>query len=165
MNRSDFSTRTFGSLLRRTPSAVAKMKGSIAYPSISGWVTFYPTEFGCLVAAEIQGLPHTEGHCQGNFFGFHIHTGGSCTGTEQDPFADTGPHYNPDQCPHPQHPGDMPNLMEYDGRAWMAVLNGRLDLEEVIGRTVIIHAGPDDYSAAPFGNAGHRMACGIILAM
>ncbi len=163
MSRMDFSTKTFGRLLEREPMALAKVSGSPEYPGISGWVSFYQTAYGTLVAAEIEGLPHHEGTCQNHFFGFHIHAGGRCAGNAEDPFADTGMHYNPNQCLHPQHAGDLPPLLEEDGKAWMAVLSGQFDVRDVLGRSVVIHTDPDDFHTQPAGNSGKKMACGIIL--
>ncbi len=159
-----FNTVDFGQLLGRRPDAIALLRGGPEYQSIEGWVRFYDTPFGCMVAAEVVGLPHHEGACQNHFFGFHIHQNGRCTGgTREEPFADTGTHYNPDQCRHPQHAGDLPPLMEENGRAFMAVLAGQLTVRQVLGRSVVLHTDPDDLHTQPAGNAGRKMACGVIL--
>lgn len=164
MNRLQFDTVDFGRLLTRMPDAVAQLRGGPEYPAIEGWVRFYDTPFGCLVAVQAEGLPHHEGTCENHFFGLHIHNGGRCAGgTPQEPFADTGTHYNPDQCWHPQHAGDLPPLMEEDGRGFMAVLAGQLRVREILGRSVVLHTDPDDFHTQPAGNAGRKMACGVIL--
>ena len=152
-NDHTFSTAAFG----------RRLTGGPDYPEIDGRVEFFQTPFGCLVAATVTGLPHHEGPCQNHFFGFHIHRGGRCSGPAEDPFADTGPHLNPDQCWHPQHAGDLPPLMEEDGRAFMAVLAGQLNIGHVLGRTVVVHTDPDDFHSQPAGESGKKMACGVIL--
>ena len=48
------------------------------------------------------------------------------------------------------------------GKAYLKVLTGRFRLEEVIGRTVILHRDPDDFHTQPSGNAGTKIACGVI---
>lgn len=164
MRRTFFDTSYFGRLLTKAPDAVARLRGGPEYPAVQGWVHFYQTDFGTLVAAEVEGLPHHEGPCENHFFGFHIHRGGRCAGgTREEPFADTGEHYNPDQCWHPQHAGDLPPLMEEDGRAFMAVLAGQLNVGEILGLSVVLHTDPDDFHTQPSGAAGRKMACGIIL--
>lgn len=162
--KSEFYIDYFGKLLTRPPQAMAELQGSAAYSQIQGWVCFYETPFGCLVAARVEGLPHHEGPCQTHFFGFHIHEGERCGNKEGvEPFAASGTHYNPDQCWHPQHQGDLPPLMEEEGRAFMAVLAGSLKVEELVGKTVVLHTDPDDFHTQPSGAAGKKMACGVIL--
>lgn len=97
-------------LLRRRPQAVAEVRGSVDYPTIRGWVRFYQTRQGVLVAAEVMGLPVPAQNCHSPIFGFHIHEGEQCTGNAKDRFADAKMHFNPDECPHPYHAGDLPPL-------------------------------------------------------
>lgn len=144
------------------PSAIANIKGSCDYPDIRGTVRFYQTMQGVIVVAQISGLPAPEGECQYPVFAFHIHSGSSCTGNADDPFADAGSHYNPQNCPHPQHAGDMPPLFGNDGFAFSAFLTRRFCVRDVLGRTVIIHSGPDDFTSQPAGNSGKKIACGEI---
>lgn len=144
------------------PKAQAAISGSAQYPDIRGTASFYPVENGTLVITEVQGLPFTPGACNARIFALHIHEGSSCTGNAQDPFANTGGHYNPDKCEHPKHAGDLPPLFGNEGYAWGAVVTNRFDIDEVIGRTIIIHAGPDDFTTQPSGNAGAKIACGVI---
>ena len=150
------------SMLRRLPHAVAVVKGSEADPQIRGTVKFYQARQGVLVVADILGLPVSEGDCGGNIFAFHIHGGASCTGNEEDPFANAGTHYNPHGCPHPYHAGDMPPLFGAGGRAFLAFLTDRFTVNEILGKTVIIHDGVDDFTTQPSGNAGMKIACGVI---
>ena len=92
----------------------------------------------------------------------HIHEGAECYGNNHDPFADAGMHYNPYDCAHPYHAGDLPPLFSAHGIAWEAVLTDRFTVEEIIDRTVIIHAMPDDFKSQPSGNSGEKIACGVI---
>ncbi len=149
-------------LLGRRPQAWAMVEGSDAYPSVYGTVRFYQTTFGVVVAAEIMGLPRGDGPCGGPVFGFHIHENPRCTGNTADPFADAGSHYDRDGCPHPGHAGDMPPLFGAGGYAFSVFLTDRFTVDEIIGRGVIIHASPDDFTTQPGGNAGEKMACGVI---
>lgn len=102
---------------------------------------------------------------------FHVHEKGDCS----DPAAESaGPHFNPDGLPHgnpstgPHHAGDMQNIVaDASGAADVNVLLSDLQLgtdgpRDVLGRALIVHAQPDDYSTQPSGNAGARIACGVI---
>ena len=127
-----------------------------------GEMLLYDVGYGTLVVTAIQGYPVRSGTCTGEVLGLHIHEGGACSGTAQEPFADAGGHYNRDNCPHPEHAGDLPPLLVGNGRAWGAVLTTRFRVEEVIGRTVIIHSQADDFRTQPAGDSGSRIACGVI---
>ena len=158
-----FSLNLLQNILRRSPDAQAAVQGSPEYPLIHGAVYFYQTPGGVLLIAQVQGLPQAAGPCAVDVFGFHIHEGTSCTGNSEDPFANAGGHYNPRGCPHPAHAGDLPPLFGNHGDAFTAVFTDRFSLDEVVGRTVIIHALPDDFTTQPSGNSGARIACGHIL--
>lgn len=153
----------FSSVLRQHPHAVARVAGSEDYSSIRGEVRFYQMQHGVLVVAEIMGLPAPEGKCGSPVFGFHIHAGNECAGNNDDPFADAMTHYNPGDCPHPYHAGDLPPLFGNKGYAFMAVLTDRFSLHEILGKTVIIHSHPDDFTTQPAGNSGMKIACGKIV--
>ena len=143
-------------------SAEALIKGSDKYPNISGKATFRQTSRGVLVCAQVYGLPFKEDCHASDIFGFHIHSGGVCTGNADDPFANTLGHFNPDGCPHPYHAGDLPPLFGNRGYAYMTVLTDRFSVSEIIGKTVVIHAKPDDFKTQPSGNSGEKIACGVI---
>ena len=153
----------FSSLLRRQPDARAILEGSPSYASIRGRVAFYQTPFGVLAATEVYGLPSNEQPCASRIFALHIHEGSSCTGNAEDPFADAMTHYNPNNCDHPFHAGDMPPLFDANGYSFSAFLSNRFTVKEIIGRTVILHAGIDDFTSQPAGNAGKKIACGKIM--
>ncbi len=161
-NSSQFPLLPLLPLLRTRPQAIADVTGSEAYPAISGTVRFWQTQSGVIVYTEIRGLPSSQATCGDRFFAYHIHDGGSCTGNSDDPFADAGTHDNPDDCPHPAHAGDLPPLLENRGYALSIILTNRICIQEIIGKAVIIHSQPDDFTTQPSGNAGTKIACGII---
>ena len=143
-------------------NAKAIIKGGKKYPKINGIVTFKETKNGVLVTARINNLPQSKDKCKGRFFGFHIHEGTSCTGNMEDEFANSKTHYNPTNCPHPYHVGDLSPLIENNGYAYMSVLINKFKIKDIIGKTIIIHDMPDDFSTQPSGNSGKKIACGII---
>lgn len=149
-------------MLDNKPNAKAIIKGSKEFPQIIGTVNFYQTGAGVLLTAEVIGLPNKDNACIRGVYGFHIHEGGSCSGTAEDPFADTKMHYNPKNCSHPNHAGDLPPLFENEGRAFMAVLTDRFTVQEIIGKTIIIHSSPDDFKTQPSGDSSKKIACGEI---
>lgn len=152
----------YAALLNRRPNAVAEIFGNDEYPAIRGKVSFYRIKCSVLVSAEVSGLPADETDCGRRIFALHIHEGEMCTGNEADPFADAGVHYNPDNRPHPYHAGDMPPLFGNNGYAFSAFLTDRFSVEEILGKTVIVHGGIDDFRTQPSGNAGSKIACGRI---
>ena len=158
----DKSENQFELMARRLPDAIAVMRGDAAHENIEGTVKLYQTTRGVLVVAEMMGLPIASEPCQDNIFALHIHSGTSCTGNEQDAFADALTHYDPEGCPHPYHAGDLPPLFGAGDLAFLAVLTNRFALDEVIGKTLILHDRPDDFTSQPSGNAGGKIACGVI---
>jgi len=154
----------FSVLFKDRPMARARINGSILYPDIEGDAWFYQTEYGVLVVADIEGLPNPSGNCASPIFAMHIHEGGSCSGNNMDRFANVGEHYNPYNCQHPYHAGDLPPLFSVKGNAFLAVLTNRFRLDDVIGRTIIIHSSADDFKSQPSGNSGVKIACGEIKA-
>ena len=153
---------TAASILCSQPSAVAFLRGSGEYPNVSAAVRFYQTNGGVLIYTEANGLPRGSSVCSDQVFGFHIHSGGECSGNADDAFADAKTHYDTRSCPHPAHAGDMPPLFGNNGKAVSVFLTGRFNVSEIIGRTVIIHAQPDDFTTQPSGNSGKKIACGVI---
>jgi superoxide dismutase, Cu-Zn family len=116
------------------------------------------------VSANVSGLrPNSE-------FGFHIHEIGDCS--SGDGMSAKG-HFNPHGKPHgdpksaERHAGDLPALKAgKDGRAKLDVEMDVITLTSgpanIVGKGLIIHADPDDYKTQPTGNAGARLACGVI---
>ena len=138
------------------PDAVANIRGGADAECLSGQVRFYQERGSVLIVADLSGLPQ---NIKTGFFALHIHEGDSCSGQA---FSETGGHYNPEGAPHPNHAGDLPPLMQCCGRAYLAVRTDRFRVQEIIGRTVVIHSDPDDFRSQPSGNAGTKIACGLI---
>lgn len=158
MNQNTPSYQFLRTLYRMPPNAVAVISGNQENPQLRGIVRFYQTAYqGILIEAEISGLPY-EAESASSFYAMHIHQFGNCTL----PFDQTGDHYNPDQLPHPEHAGDLLPLLGNHGYAWSAFYDGRLSIDEIIGKSLIIHRNPDDFRTQPSGNSGTKIGCGVI---
>ena len=140
----------------KSPDAVARFTGGEEALQLFGCVLFYQ-EDGCVrIEAKILGLPKVS---DTGFFGFHIHQGRECYGVG---LSGTEGHYNPTERMHPEHAGDLPSLLSCHGNAYLSVKTDRFSVDEIIGRTVVIHSDPDDFRSQPAGNAGKKIACGVI---
>jgi superoxide dismutase, Cu-Zn family len=127
----------------------------------AGTVTFTQGDGYVEIQADVTGL--TPGK-----HGFHIHEFGDCTSADG---TSTGGHFNPTHMPHgslndeKRHEGDMGNIeADASGKATLKIRDKQMKLNgplSIVGRGVIVHAKPDDYSQ-PTGNAGGRVACGVI---
>lgn len=138
------------------PTVCARLEGSSEIHNLVGDVYLYPFRDGTLVVVDVDGIPFS------GFYGFHIHQHGPCdVGKGYTGFHDVGEHYNPTEQPHPYHAGDLPVLMSFDGHAFMVVYSDRFRPEEALGRAIIIHEWPDDYTSQPTGNAGQHIGCGV----
>lgn len=144
-------------------AAYADIAGGKSYPKLRGRITFKPLCGGALVTVSVSGLPDKEDGM--GVFALHIHAGDACSGSGRNEFADADGHFNPRGAEHPYHAGDLPPLFADNGSAYMSVLTRRFRVRDVIGRTVIIHLGVDDFTTRPSGNAGEMIACGRILPM
>ncbi len=146
------------------PSAVAQVQARSG-SQVSGTVSFTPRGDAVVVEASISGLtpgPH----------GFHVHEAGDCSAADA---SSAKGHFNPMNHPHghhgksERHAGDLPNLTaDSNGNAsYRAEVRGVQVTggpAGIIGRSVVIHADPDDYQSQPAGNSGRRVGCGIITA-
>ena len=150
------------SVLQMPLQAYASIRGGDSYPDISGRVAIYPFYNGSIIIAEINNLPHATRFCDEKIYGFHIHEGARCQSDGQSPFDLTGDHFDTDSCRHPSHTGDLPPLFASDGYALLMFYTSRFYPEEVIGKTIIIHDMPDDFTTQPSGNSGQKIACGEI---
>ena len=143
------------------PCASAFIKGSFEYSDLHGEVCFFDTAGGVRVRGKICGLPENNS----GFYGFHLHEGELCepkSGT--DAFSRAGGHYNPKQREHPLHAGDFPVILAgRNGCAKFSFVTDRFSIDEVIGRTIIVHLDADDYTSQPSGRAGVRIGCGKII--
>jgi len=132
--------------------------------AVAGKVSFSETAGRLRVEATVSGLTPGE-------HGFHIHEAGDCSAPDA---SSAKGHFNPMAKAHghhagmERHGGDMPNLVanatgeaRYSAEIEGLTLNG---MTGVVGRSVVIHADPDDYKSQPAGNSGKRIACGVIAA-
>ncbi|MDF2672875.1 MAG: hypothetical protein K0R09_1140 [Clostridiales bacterium] len=148
-------------------TALARINGGPLAPDIKGTVTFKDIPEGTMVCINVTGLPPfkpgTESTLPIGPHGFHIHENGVCeVGDPSKPFTAAGEHWNPTNQPHGNHAGDFPVLFSNGGRAYMCFFTNKFKVSDVIGKAVIIHESPDDYRSQPAGNAGKRLACGVI---
>jgi len=134
-----------------------------AQGKLLGRLLLTPSAGGIRVQGTLQGLPP-------GTHALHLHAVGQCV----PPFTSAGPHFNPENVPHglssPQggHAGDLPNVIvgqngqavvDVTGRARLEGSTGILDAD---GAAVVLHAAADDNVTDPAGNAGARIACGVI---
>ena len=129
----------------------------------SGTLSFEQHGDHVMVVAVVSGLK------PGQLHGLHVHEKGDCSAPDG---TSAGGHFNPTGQPHgPQnaahHAGDLPALQaDANGVAQARFHLQGVSLKEgatsLIGRGLIVHAGPDDYATQPTGNSGARIACGVI---
>jgi len=142
----------------RAVAVLSPTKGS----NVSGTVTFTQVNGGVRIVADVTGLTPGE-------HGFHIHEFGDCSAPDA---TSAGGHFNPRHMQHgapdasARHAGDFGNLeangagkAHYDRVDKMISLNGA---ESIVGHGVIVHEKVDDFITQPTGNAGARVACGVI---
>lgn len=146
----------------RANAGLAPTKGSKAF----GEATFEQVGNKVRVIVFAQGLKPGAEH------GFHIHEKGDCSSGDG---MSAGGHFNPHGKPHgahtaaERHVGDLPSLKAAkNGRAKLDVELEGLSIgagpANIVGKGLIIHADPDDFKTQPTGNAGARIACGVIKA-
>lgn len=150
------------------PAAAQTAKASLktADGKDAGTAMLTQTPSGVLIALAVKGLPPGE-------HAFHVHAVGKC----EPPFTSAGGHFNPAGKKHGMmaaeghHAGDMPNLhIPVSGELTIEVVNADITLDkgkpnsvfDADGSAVVIHAGKDDYKTDPTGDAGGRIACGVI---
>ena len=130
-----------------------------------GTVTLTDTPHGVLLHVVLTNAPE-------GVHAFHLHTTGKC----EPPFMTAGGHFNPTNKQHGaenamgMHAGDMPNItVPAGGKLTFDFLNpdvtlkaGANSLMDADGTAVMLHATADDYKGDPAGNAGARIACGVV---
>lgn len=137
-------------------TATAIIEGDQTHLELRGSVEFTQLDDSVRLNVKLKGLPKSQ------FLGFHIHSGSECAGNEKDPFKDVGSHYNPGRRSHPDHMGDLPSLYSSTGEIDTSFETDRFKLKDVVGRAIIIHSQRDDFKSQPSGDAGSKIACGII---
>lgn len=148
------------STIERAVAHIKPFKGD----QIRGDVLFTKVANGIKIEADIEGLSPGQ-------HGFHIHEFGDC-GREGEA---AGAHFNPTHAQHGgpdspnRHVGDLGNLVaNEEGRAHYERIDTLIRFEgenSIIGRSLIIHADPDDYKTQPTGASGAKIACGLIEAI
>lgn len=143
--------------------AVAELKPTEG-SAVVGTVTFTSEDGGVRVVAVIEGLVP-------GLHGFHVHEVGDCSAPDA---SSAGGHFNPHGAPHggpevppgERHAGDLGNLQaDASGTAQYERLDQLLSLsgpDSIVGKAVIVHAKADDLTTQPAGDAGSRLACGVI---
>jgi superoxide dismutase, Cu-Zn family len=139
---------------------------AVLYPAsgsqVRGTVTFQRVEGGTRVEATFSGLTPGE-------HGFHIHEKGDCSAPDA---SSAGGHFNPMNMPHggpdshSRHVGDFGNLTANStGHAYYSRTFDNLTFSgaaSIVGKGIIVHAKADDLKTQPTGDAGGRVACGVI---
>ena len=145
------------------PRAVAQLQ-STAGSTTTGTVSFSRSGDKVVVRGEVRGLKPNAEH------GFHVHEKGDCSSGDG---LSAGGHFNPDSKPHGNHSnvvhhaGDLPSLKaDASGVARFSFESSSIAVgsgaSDVVGRGLIVHRDPDDYTTQPTGNAGPRLACAVI---
>ena len=145
------------------PRAVARLQATTGNTA-AGTATFVQSGDKVLVSGMVSGLKPNAEH------GFHLHEKGDCSSGDG---MSTGGHFNPDGKPHgmhagmAHHAGDLPSLkadaagiarFSFEAKA-IAVGTGA---GNIVGRGLIVHRDPDDYTTQPTGNSGPRLACAVV---
>lgn len=146
-------------------------RATAAVQPTKGNKTFAEATFEQVGSNKVRVIVFAQNLKPGQEHGLHIHEGSDCG---PDGMAAKG-HFNPGGKPHghpsssQRHAGDLPALKaDKRGRGKVDVTVDGISIGggagNIVGRTMIIHADPDDYKTQPTGNAGGRLACGVIKA-
>lgn len=159
------ATTTTGTAAVSTAKAAVVNLASASGSLVSGRLSVVPMNDGVHLTGEVGGLSPGSTHA------IHIHEKGDCSAADA---SSAGGHFNPAGAPHGKvgsgahHGGDMDNIVanaegvaKVDVHASGVTLGGAA-VNDVAGKAVIVHAAADDYRTQPTGNAGGRVACGVI---
>jgi Cu-Zn family superoxide dismutase len=147
-------------------TATATLQGAPEDTDFSGTITVTQEGNGVRVVADVQGVDRDGRH------GFHVHETGECAhGEGSGHFTSAGGHFNPNNAEHTcppneaRHAGDLGNIEITNGTGRADVTTDLLTLSgpnSVVGKAIILHANEDDCQTQPTGNAGDRLACGVV---
>lgn len=147
--------------IEKRANALARLRPT-AGNSVQGTVVFIREPEGVRVVGELTGLSPGQ-------HGFHVHEKGDCSAPDA---TSAGGHFNPTGAPHGaptdarRHVGDFGNITANEqGVARFERVDKLIKLDgpqSIIGKAVIVHAQADDLKSQPAGNAGPRVACGVI---
>ena len=148
-----------------TPATAVAVMEPRSDSQVRGTVSFTETEQGGLaVKVDLSGVPE-------GIHGFHVHEKGDCSAPDA---TSAGPHFNPHNMPHAgpadvqRHAGDLGNVVApASGVVKNEFVITGISLaagtpENILGRGVILHAKRDDLTSQPTGDAGGRIACGVV---
>lgn len=149
------------STARQAVANLSSASGSL----VSGKITLMPMGGGVHMTGMVGGLAPNSVH------GFHVHEKGDCSAADA---SSAGGHFAPASNPHgkrgsgPHHAGDMDNITA--NAEGVASINKHLDdvtlgggaANDIAKRAIVVHANADDYTSQPSGDAGARVACGLI---
>lgn len=150
---------------RRQPTSAIVRLEARSGSNTTGTATFKEKNGQVKVTVEIRGAtPGTHG--------IHLHENGDCSAPDA---ASAGAHFNPHQTMHgapvsdPHHAGDFGNInVGQNGKGKLTMTLKGLTVgagaASVVGRSLVVHAAPDDLKTQPSGNSGARIACGVITA-
>jgi Cu-Zn family superoxide dismutase len=147
---------------RAPPQKAVAVMAPTSGSKVTGVVTFTARDGYVEISGDVRGL--TPG-----LHGFHIHEFGDISALDG---GSAGGHFNPTDMPHAgpdapkRHVGDLGNIKaDASGKATLQIHDKLIALHgpnSVIGRALVIHAQPDDLKSQPSGEAGERVACGVI---
>lgn len=146
-----------------TPKAAVAELASASKSKVKGTIDFKEVDGGIEVIATIEGLKAGD-------HAYHVHEKGDCSAPDA---TSAGGHFNPSSHQHgspdaaEHHEGDFGNLTAgKDGKASKTFVMKGITLADgptsIVGKGFIIHEKADDFKTQPTGNAGSRVACGVI---